>query len=314
MTAWVKGAVALVCVAVVALVCVFAFGAAYAAATRASGASGRVVVHKVDAARHAQAAAEATASAFSPGLIVSDDSFFNARAMTAPQVQAFLASATCRPADGAPCLADYRETTHSTPEKYGHCEAYAGAANERASRIIVKVARACGISPKTLIVLVQKEQSLVTRPSMYGYQRATGYACPDSADCDATYFGLFNQLYSAAWQFREYGFSSDWRYHVGTVAIQYHPNLACGASDVRIRNQATADLYNYTPYQPNDETLKAPDGPAGSCSTYGNLNFSRIWNTWFGSPLAVRFPDWLPTCLRHPHGVSCEPVQIPATP
>jgi hypothetical protein len=74
---------------------------------------------------------------------------------------------------------------------------------------------------------------------------------------------------------------------------------------VRIENQATANLYNYTPYQPNAETLAHPKGPAGSCSTFGNLNFSRIFNTWFGSPLRERFPGMLPACLNFAGGQDC---------
>lgn len=262
------------------------------------------------------ATAVRTTAAFDPGDIVSDDSFFNYQAMSAHDVQQFLEKHTCTPRDGAPCLADYRQNTSDRAAAGdGHCTAYTGARNERASAIIVKVAQACRINPATLLVLLQKEQSLVTRPSPAGYQKATGYACPDSADCNTKYLGFFNQVYKAAWQFRQYTqHPSDWRYHVGTVAVQYHPNTACGSSDVTIADQATANLYNYTPYQPNAETLANPGGPAGACSAYGNLNFSRIWQQWFGSPLAVTFPDWLPVCLNYVGGQGCAPLTVPLRP
>jgi hypothetical protein len=247
---------------------------------------------------------------FDPGYIISDDNFYDSESMSSEQIQRFLKHANCRPKDDSPCLADFRQTTQTQPVRYEHCDRYAGETDERASRIISKVATACGISPIVLLVLVQKEQSLVTRPSAYGYQRATGYACPDTADCDAAYFGFFNQLYNAAWQFREYG-DSQWRYHVGSVRVQYHPDASCGSSVVRIKNQATANLYNYTPYQPNRATIARPDGPSDACSTYGNLNFSRIYTRWFGSPLSERFPSWWGGCLNLVGGHRCVPESVP---
>ena len=194
-----------------------------------------------------------------------------------------------------------------------HCAEYRGGIRERASRIIAKAAEACGISPRTLLVLLQKEQSLLTRPSASGYERATGYGCPDTADCDTKYFGLFNQLYNAAWQFRQYTEEPDRAYRVGTVQVGYHPDAACGASSVEIRNQATANLYNYTPYQPSAATLADPD-TGDACSAFGNLNFWRIWHRWFGDPEAERLPAFFPPCSRLVGGHPCPPVEptIPA--
>ncbi|WP_022901802.1 hypothetical protein [Humibacter albus] len=244
-------------------------------------------------------------TAFRPGLIISDAAFYDPDTMTGSQVQRFLASRPCSSGDGSPCLTDYRQNTPDEPMQYAHCAAYHGARSERASAIIVKVAQACRISPKVLLVLLQKEQSLLTHPSASGYQKATGYGCPDTADCDAAYFGFFNQLYNAAWQFREYTVGgSSWRYHVGEVRIQYHPNAACGSSVVHIRNQATANLYNYTPYQPSPGTVRDPDTTT-SCSTFGNLNFWRLYNDWFGSPLSKPFPLQYPSCLNLKGGSRC---------
>lgn len=244
---------------------------------------------------------------FRPGYIISDAEFYNPDSMTASQVQRFLESRRCAPDDGSPCLADYRQDTPDQPMEYAHCAPYRGAASERASSIIVKVAQACRISPKVLLVLLQKEQSLLTHPSAAGYQRATGYACPDTAACDSQYFGFFNQVYNAAWQFREYTVGgASWRYHVGKVRIQYHPDAACGSSVVDIRNQATANLYNYTPYQPSSQTVKHPDA-LGRCSTFGNLNFWRLYNEWFGSPLRQPFPAQYNGCLNLVGGLRCFP-------
>jgi hypothetical protein len=271
------------------------------ATTSANAAGGHAAVSTATTAKDAPE--------FRPGLIISDDSFFNDLSMSARQIQHFFDSTPCVPQADAPCLADFRQTTTTQPNQFDHCTVYRGARDESASRIIAKVAAACGISPRVLVVLLQKEQSLVTRPSAYGYQRATGYACPDTAACDTEYFGFFNQVYNAAWQFREYGASSDWRYHVGRVAVQYSPNASCGSRVVDIRNQATADLYNYTPYQPDDATLADPKAAPGACSTYGNLNFWRIYSSWFGDPTAERLPDWWGDCLTFAGGGRC-PVDL----
>jgi hypothetical protein len=257
----------------------------------------------------AAAPANAATTSFDPGQIISDDSFFNYQSMSATDVQGFLQTLTCIPRDSSPCLVDYRQNTTTKAAAPGHCSRLVGQKNERASHIIWRVAQACKISPRVLLVLLQKEQSLLTSPQASGYQKATGYACPDTAACDAKYFGFFNQVYSAAWQFREYTLHpTDWRYHIGKVAIQYSPNSTCGSTVVSVHNQATADLYNYTPYQPNPYTVANPRGAVQPCSTYGNLNFSRIYTSWFGSPLDVRFSGWLPECLNFVGGHDCPPA------
>jgi len=257
---------------------------------------------------------EPPATEFDPGHIVSDDAFYDSAAMSEDEIQAFLESVSCRPDEDVKCLADYTESTTTQPAVGGaHCAEYRGGIRERASRIIAKVAEACGISPRSLLVLLQKEQSLLTRPSVSGYERATGYGCPDTADCETKYFGFFNQVYNAAWQFRQYTEEPDRAFRIGTVQVGYHPDAACGASAVEIRNQATANLYNYTPYQPSDATLADPD-TGDACSAFGNLNFWRIWHRWFGDPEVERLPAFFPPCSRLVGGHPCPPAQatIPA--
>jgi hypothetical protein len=227
-------------------------------------------------------------SEFDAGYIISDDRFFDAAAMNEGQVQRFLEDRVprCAAGNGYPCLRDFRTaTSNKAAAGAGHCNAYQGEPNESAARIIVKVAQACGINPQVLIVMLQKEQTLITStsPTAYMYRSAMGYACPDTAPCDAQYYGFFNQVYNAAWQFRQYTLHPGGRaYRVGNSTVQYHPNAACGASTVNIRNQATANLYLYTPYQPNAAALSNLYGSGDTCSSYGNRNFWRMFNDWFG--------------------------------
>jgi hypothetical protein len=232
----------------------------------------------------------AVASQFNPGDIISDALFFDGSALSAGDVQSMLASQVPSCRSGYTCLKDYRQTTPSRAAVDGRCDAYAGAANELASTIIAKVGAACGISQKALIVLLEKEQSLVTDtyPSSSQYQKATGYACPDTAACDSTYLGFFNQVYNAALQFKRYAANpTGWNHIAGRVnAIRLSPIASCGSTNVFIQNQATAGLYNYTPYQPNAAALANLYGTGDGCSSYGNRNFWRIFTDWFGSTTA----------------------------
>lgn len=236
----------------------------------------------------ASPASAISGSDFEPGYIISDTNFFDASALNEVQIQTFLESQTCTASGGVPCLEDFSQSTPTVAAVGGgHCAQYSGGANESASRIISKVAQACGINPKVLLVLLQKEQSLITRPTAYGYARAMGWGCPDtgpnfSANCDANYFGFFNQTYKSAWQFRQYtqypvnipsSGGATRQYRIGNVYVQYHPNAACGGTNVNILNQATANLYLYTPYQPNASALNNLYGLGNSCGSYGNRNF-----------------------------------------
>lgn len=234
-----------------------------------------------------QKAEAAIAGQFNPGMIISDALFYDGAAMTSNAVQNFLNSQVRTCAAGATCLKDFRQDTASRPAVAGRCGAYPGAANESAADIITKVGAACGISQKALIVLLQKEQGLVTAtsPSAGKYQIATGFACPDTAACDAQYFGFFNQVYSAASQFKRYStLPSAFNHVAGRVNnVRLHPNAACGSTPVLIQNAATAGLYNYTPYQPNASAMANLYGTGDACASYGNRNFWRYYTDWFGS-------------------------------
>jgi uncharacterized protein with LGFP repeats len=243
-----------------------------------------------------------TGSQFNAGDIISNDVFFNSASMTAAQIQAFLVQQepSCTASAGYPCLKNYTLTTSTIASSGpGLCTGYTGAPSEAASAIIYQVAQACGINPQVLLVTLEKEQSLVSSsaPTSYMYRSAMGYGCPDTSACDSTYYGLFNQLYQAAWQFKRYGNpegSSNtftW-FPVGKPSqIAYNPQSTCGTGSVTIQNEATAALYYYTPYQPNAAALANLNGAGDSCSAYGNRNFWVIFNNWFGSPTSSAAGD-----------------------
>lgn len=285
-----------------------------------------------------QDASAANRSDFNPGYIIDDFVFYNSNAMDAPQIQNFLNSknpncdynGTQSASDwGYPnithaqlaeykrngsngfsrdtgfhappykCLTMYSQATPHMEAASGYCNAIS-AGNRTAAQIINDVAKACGINPQVLIILLEKEQSLITDkwPLDRQLRNATGFACPDTAPCDPAYAGFFYQVFNAARQFKVYqAFPNSYNYRAGrNNTVYFHPgpyvngakqNIAyCGSTQLYIQNQATAALYIYTPYQPNESALNNLYGTGDICGSYGNRNFWRIFTDWFGSTRA----------------------------
>lgn len=237
-------------------------------------------------------AAAAAVTDFEAGYIISDSVMYDATTMSADSVQAFLdvKGAGCAAPAGNTCIKYYGESTPTRPADALCPSAYVGVASESAAQIIAKSALACGINPQVLLVTLQKEQGLITASagkSAATYARALGFGCPDNAggQCNPEYAGFANQVYSAAKQLKRYAANpTGYSYRAGrTNTIQWHPNTACGTSSVYIENQATASLYNYTPYRPNGAALAAGYGTGDACSSYGNRNFHLYFGAWFGS-------------------------------
>ncbi|RWZ46364.1 hypothetical protein ELQ90_15040 [Labedella phragmitis] len=226
---------------------------------------------------------------FDAGYIISDERFYDSGSMTNVQINDFLQAKGAKCTTN--CLKSYRMATSQRDAVAGRCNGYTARSSENVANIIKNVAVSCGINPQVLLVMLEKEQGLVTAtaPSASRYKIAMGYACPDTAPCDTRYYGFFNQVYMAAYQMKVYATSpSSFRYRAGqNNSIQWHPNASCGSSTVYIRNQATASLYNYTPYRPNAAALANPYGTGNSCSSYGNRNFFVKFSDWFGATTAA---------------------------
>lgn len=285
-------------------------------------------------------------SEFQAGRIIDDALFFNGSAMDANQVQAFLNSKVPRcdtwgtqsyagttaanygASKGQPapftCLKEYRQDTWGIPAD-AYCNGFTPG-NKSAAQIIAEVGVSCGISQKTILITLQKEQSFVTDdwPLPNQYAKATGYACPDNPPaawlplgCDPEYSGFFKQVYYGARQFKRYQkdtniFTSYRPYR--TNYIQYNPNAGCGGTNVYIQNQATSSLYTYTPYQPNASALANLYGSGDSCGAYGNRNFWRFYSDWFGNALGSPFSwDTVSTNLYDANkGTTIDPSQSKA--
>ncbi|MEV4666848.1 FG-GAP repeat domain-containing protein [Microbacterium sp. LWO12-1.2] len=246
---------------------------------------------------------KSTLVGFTPGNIISDLVFTYKDSMTEAQIQSFFNSKVARCLGGTDekgrpivCLKDFKITSVTRPAD-AYCSGYSGAANESAARIIYRVAQSCNINPQVLIVMLQKEQGLVTStwPSAWRYDIALGQGCPDNAPCDPQYVGFFHQIYGAARQMQIYmeGKWFQWYAPGKTWNILYNPEpkLGCGSSPVYVANKATSALYYYTPYQPNAAALRAGYGTGDLCSAYGNRNFYNYFTDWFGSTQSPAGPS-----------------------
>ncbi|QIM19325.1 hypothetical protein G7066_13435 [Leucobacter coleopterorum] len=262
----------------------------------------------------ARASAAAQANGFRAGYIISDKKFYNGKAMSTSDVQKFLnqqLSGRCTIGQpgriaGGPAIVGGRNVgivadkclnektfTSSSMSADAYCGAYQGSKTpESAATIIARVAQSCGISPQVLLVRLQLEQSLIsdTWPTVRQYDYATGSDCPDSgpggsANCNPAYKGFAKQVYRGAWHLKRYTAQNGLNYNPGRYnTIKWNPKDACGTSQVYIQNVATATLYTYTPYRPNQAALNAGWGEGDGCSSYGNRNFYLYYTQWFGSP------------------------------
>ena len=127
----------------------------------------------------------ASASDFDRANIIDDVIFFDKNTMSVGDIQNFLNSKvpncdTWHSGQGGnnppfTCLKDYRMNVPSRS-----ADIYCGgisAGNKSAAEIIYDASQACGINPRVMIVLLQKEQSLVTDtwPWNIQYDKATGF-------------------------------------------------------------------------------------------------------------------------------------------
>jgi hypothetical protein len=158
-------------------------------------------------------------SGFRPGNIMSDAVMRNYTSMTEAEIQTFLSKKnSCnKPLSSVSYLkqasnkslgVNYNyKYTYNGKDYYYHIEngKFICLNNEKfdgetAAHIIYKAAQDYKINPQVLIVLLQKEQGLITDqwPNNMQYRSATGYGCPDNAPCNAEYYGFKNQVRKAA--------------------------------------------------------------------------------------------------------------------
>lgn len=209
------------------------------------------------------------AADFDPNLIISDQEITNTEAMGLSEIQKFLEDrgsylATYRTTDYFGVIRSAAEIIYNAAVNNYDCSGISVNDPQNFEEAKAKC-RKISINPRFLLVLLQKEQSLVEgkNPKQSQLDWATGYGCPDNAPCGERWRGFGRQVNSAALQFYDYMVNPRYyRYQVG----QSYTVTNTGRDPMVIvpANRATAALYNYTPHVYN-----------------GNYNFWRIWQRYF---------------------------------
>ncbi|MDD4290429.1 MAG: hypothetical protein PHH83_04160, partial [Patescibacteria group bacterium] len=187
---------------------------------------------------------------FNKNNIISDFQMFDYNSMTQAQIQQFLQSKNSY-------LANYL-----TEDFEGIIKA--------ASQIIYEAAQRYRVNPKYILVTLQKEQSLIQWEGVPPQKRldwACGYAVCDSCSMSdpkiQKYKGFGKQIDNTAGAMRFYYDSASAYGFIKKSGV----NTIIDGENLIFANQATANLYTYTPH------------------IRGNYTFWRVWQRYFGDPL-----------------------------
>jgi hypothetical protein len=229
---------------------------------------------------------------FNPNKIISDDEFFDYNSMNTQDIQGFLQSKNSY-------LANYITTNaYGTTESAAEiiydasnnnydCYGVTLSASPTEMERQQKCKKITTVNPKVLLVLLQKEESLIEdpSPSQTHLDWATGYGIFDGMltcnpfDKCYKYKGFGKQVNSAALQFLAYVNEQDnYTYKAGqiyTISNTSDPYCTTQNQTMTVipENRATAALYNYTPHVFN-----------------GNYNFYKLWQRYF--PTTIKsYPD-----------------------
>jgi hypothetical protein len=247
---------------------------------------------------------------FDPGNIMSNGVMANKGTMSETDINTWLHSKNPCNDTNLSRLTGYNATTgyltyggktYNYDLSNGHfvCMADENFNGESAAHIIWQASQDYNVNPQVLLVLLQKEQGLVTDTwpnTNYQYPNATGYGCTDTGGgCTGVNAGFKLQIRKAANLFHEVLDNTDYDgdglitdYPVGQNYVQYNPVTKCGGTVVNIQNRATSALYRYTPYQPNAYALSGgSDSSYPNCGAFGNMNFYNYFNAWFGTSIYV---------------------------
>jgi hypothetical protein len=182
------------------------------------------------------------AAEFEPNYIISDEDYSNYRSLSQSEIQQFLE-------DKNSYLANFISSDINGQMK-------------TAAEIIYQAAQNYQINPQLILVMLQKEQSLVEddSPEQKQLDWAMGYGvCDDCSMNDPAlmiFKGFGAQVDKATARFRWYNDNP-------TVFKQAGKEYQIDGVSVRLVNQATANLFSYTPH------------------IHGNYNFWKIWQRWF---------------------------------
>ena len=223
--------------------------------------------------------AHAADNNFNPNHIISDADILNSKTMDLADIQKFLK-------DRGSFLTNYYSENADGIRKSAAEIIYDAARNNYdCSEVVLSdnptlkekrfKCSPISINPQFLLVLLQKEQSLIDdkNPTQNQLNWATGYGCPDGGGCNSRWRSFGKQVNSASLQFYDYMVNPHlYSYKAANVYTFTNPYASQekNKKDILVSpaNTATAALYNYTPHVYN-----------------GNYNFFTIWQRFFSKEL-----------------------------
>jgi hypothetical protein len=239
---------------------------------------------------------------FNPNNIISDSDLLDARSMTLPDIQNFLQSKNSYLANyivpnNSGTMKTAAEIIYDATNRNFDCDGVTLSASPTEEEKRLKCKTITTVNPKFIMVLLQKEASLIEdqSPAQSHLDWATGYGCPDNWTCNPYYKGFGKQVNSASLQFlaylrepENYGFKVGETYiaadrygalkSVSKAVSDGTYNKIISSPDkvvVTPENKATAALYNYTPHVFN-----------------GNYNTYKLLNRYFPeSDFIASYPD-----------------------
>lgn len=194
----------------------------------------------------------AFARTFNPHNIITDVELLNKNSLSKTAIQKFL------------------ERENSVLSRYSQV---VNGQTKKASEIIWELAQRHSINPKFLLTNLEKEQGLIqkSQATEKALDWAMGYSC-FGGSCNEKHRGFYNQLDAAAETQQIYlAKAGQFGFAVGRETLTFD------GYKVTPQNNATANLYVYTPYVGNAPEL-------GINSRFGaNKLFWRIWHRYFSN-------------------------------
>lgn len=211
---------------------------------------------------------------FNPNNIITDEELLNTSTMSLADIQNFLETqgsylAYYTAVNTHGDIKTAAEIIYDASTKNYDCEGVSLSDKPTEAEKQIKCRQITTINPKFLLVLLQKEQSLIgeSSPSQKQLDWATGYGCPDGGSCNPYWQGFGKQVNSAALQFWWYlRAPHQYSYQKGQTYTFSNPYGTISTQNMTVtpENQATASLYNYTPHVFN-----------------GNYNVFKLWKRYF---------------------------------
>ncbi len=231
---------------------------------------------------------------FNPNNIISDNDLLDYSSMSLSDIQNFLESknsylATYRTTNAHGTVKSAAEIIYDASNNNYDCDGTILSDTPTEEEKQQKCKIITTVNPKFLLILLQKEASLIEdpSPSQTHLDWATGYGIFDGMlscspyDKCYRYKGFGKQVNSAALQFLAYiNEQSRYTYKMGqtyTISNTLDPycTIFNQTMSVTPANRATAALYNYTPHVFN-----------------GNYNVFKLWNRYFPKNRNVKiYPD-----------------------